>query len=323
MELKQSTMFCGVVDRVNKEFYENIPLGTHLFGRFSLLEVIAASDLCGVYKVLSTWGESKGKVLALKITSIDRSTALEEGSTPGTRSEELILKEIHLISKVKSNRVVQAFDWFQDDLFLAYSMEYMAHGSIESVLSYLYQCPIQEALPLLTAVAEGLSDIHRVGIIHRDIKPQNILISDKGEVKIGDFGIAERMTSKRKNDSQQITGTIDFVSPEYIKNGRYDHRSDIYAWGILSYLALTGHVPFEDESVVDALSRKASEDPISPRHFRSEISHELDSIILKAIARDPEDRFDSMDDIVSALKLMTQPNEKPQNTFNTTLPKAA
>jgi serine/threonine protein kinase len=284
---------------VNKDFYENIPVGTHLFGRFTLLDVIAASDQCGVFKVLSTWGETKGSVLALKITSLESST-LENTST--NQAEELILKEIHLLSKIKSKKVVQAIDWFKDDLFLAYSMEYMANGSIENVLSFIYQRPVIEALPLLRSVAEGLFDIHHAGIIHRDIKPQNILISDSHQIKIADFGIAERMLGQRKVISEQITGTIDFVSPEYIKDGVYDYRSDIYAWGILSYLAVTGHVPFEDESVVDALSRKASEDPISPHFFRREIPVPLEQAILKAIARNPDDRFQSMDEVLVALQ---------------------
>jgi len=283
---------------VNKDFYEHIPPGTHLFGRFSLISVIAASDTCGVFKVLSTWGETKGRTLALKITSID---SLTNNSANARLAADSIMREIHLLSKIRSKHVVEAIDWFQDDCFLAYSMEYMGRGCIESLLLDLFEQPMIEALPLLSSVAKGLSDIHQAGVVHRDIKPQNILIAESGEIKIADFGIAERLLGKRKAVCEQITGTIDFVSPEYIKDGIYDHRSDIYAWGILSYLALTGHVPFEDQSVVDALARKASENPISPHFYRPELPPILERTIMKAIARKPEQRFQSMHEVLEAL----------------------
>ncbi len=295
--LKQHALFCRHVN-VNRDFYEHITPGTHLFGRFTLISVIAASDSCGIFKVLSTWGETKGRTLALKITSID---SLTNSTARAKDAADSIMREIHLLSKIRSKHVVEAIDWFQDDFFLAYSMEYMGRGCIESLLYDLYERPMTDALPLLSAVAEGLSDIHQAGVVHRDIKPQNILIADSGVIKIADFGIAERLLGRRKPISEQITGTIDFVSPEYIKDGIYDYRSDIYAWGILSYLALTGHVPFEDQSVVDALARKASENPISPHFHRPELPPILERTIMKAIARKPEQRFQTMDEVLEAL----------------------
>ena len=282
---------------MNKDFFEHIPLGTSLFGRFQLLEVIAAGETSGIYKVLSTWGSTRGTELALKITNVE-SSHTGKGSVD---TESQLIKEIRLLSKIKSPNIVQAYDWFKDDLFLAYSMEYMERGSIEPLLRNSCNQSIQSALDILVPVALGLYDIHQAGIIHRDIKPQNILVNGAGQIKIADFGIAERNQPFLTKLNDPITGTIDFVSPEYVRDGSYDQRSDIYAWGTLCFLALTGHVPFEDESIVDALAKKASLNPPSVRQYRQDIPDYLFDICMKSIALNPADRFQSMSELLYVL----------------------
>lgn len=281
---------------MNRDFYLNIPKGTKLFGRFALVDVISASDSSAIYKVEGTWGEHRGQTLALKVTSI---------GTENEVSEDQINREIKVLSKLDSEHIIKAFDWFQDDEFLAYSMEYVDGGTLESYCLNSYKQPVDWAISLLAQVAIGLRDIHQAGIIHRDIKPQNILISKDGIVKIADFGISVRANSRRKLTSEQLTGTVDYVSPEYIRHGIYNVRSDIYALGTLGYQLLTGHVPFEDESIVDALARKASQEALTPRKFRLDIPKYLESIILKCIKLDPNDRYQSIDEILYAIHTKT------------------
>lgn len=277
---------------MNKEFFDNIPIGSHLFGRFTLLSVISSCDSSAVYKCVSTWGETRGRFVALKVTVSDAQAA---------SMQEQLIKEIKILSKIVHPNIIQAFDWFQDDSFLAYSMEYVEGGTLDTILENSSGRSVQWSLNLLSQLAGALHEIHRAGIIHRDIKPQNILVTANNELKVADFGIAVRLHSKRKDNTEQITGTIDFVSPEYIKNGIFDQRSDIYAWGVIAYLMLTGHVPFEDESIVDALAKKVTQDPPSPQNYRSHISNELSALILKALARNPKDRFQTCDELIEAL----------------------
>lgn len=278
---------------MNKEFYENISIGTNLFGRFLLLDIISSSDTGAVYKCQATWGEHRGKIVALKVT--------ESRNNPAYTQEQLI-REIKILSKITHPNIIQAYDWFEDEIFLAYSMEYVEGGTLDRILQHSPEFSISWSVNLLSQLALGLREIHRHGIIHRDIKPQNLLVTANNQLKIADFGIAVRRNSSKSEDTEQITGTIDFVSPEYIRSGTYDHRSDIYAWGVLAYLMLTGHVPFEDASIVDALTRKATEDPISPRSHRLDIPESLCHLILHALTRNPEDRIQSCDELLSSLE---------------------
>lgn len=281
---------------VNKEFYENIPVGTQLFGRFLLERLVCASDSGAVYRCITTWGKHKGKSVALKVTTSEPDF--------GPNQEQLI-REIKLLSEISHPNIVKAFDWFQDSTFTAYSMEYIEGGTLEELLEASPDRSVAWSLDLLTQLALGLQAIHSHGIVHRDIKPQNLLVTKSGQLKIADFGISVQARAKDKPDANQITGTIDFVSPEYIRHGAYDARSDIYAWGVLAYLMLTGHVPFEDESIVDALTRKATEDPVSPRVYRADIPEKLGHIILKSLARQPNQRFQTVTELLAALSSLS------------------
>ena len=278
---------------MNKIFFENVPLGTHLFGRFILREVIATNDSCGIFKVLSTWGETRGQILALKVMSAGSHAAA---------SEAQLIQEIRLLAKLNSPHVVRAYDWFKDDNFIAYSMEYLGGGCLERKLLSAHKHSLTDIIELIEPIALGLQDIHRVGIIHRDIKPQNILLSVEGRIKIADFGIAVRKNTAYKELDNQINGTVDFLSPETILDGTYDQRSDIYAWGTLAYLALTGRLPFEDPSIVEAMTRKASIDPASPREHRLDIPEWLEKVVLSAIARNPENRFQTTEELLYSLR---------------------
>jgi serine/threonine protein kinase len=279
---------------VNIDFYRNIPKDTLLFGRFKLLDVISASDSSAIYKVQSTWGELRDQILVLKVTHIAQQDKL---------IEDQILREIKVLSRLNSKYIIKAFDWFRDDEFLAYSMEYVDGGTLESICLNPQGNKFEFALNILTQTAIGLRDIHNAGIIHRDIKPQNILISKTGEIKIADFGISVRSSSKKPISSEQITGTVDYVSPEYIRDGIYDLRSDIYALGTLAFQLFTGHVPFEDESIVDALARKASQEAIKLSNFNKNVPQYIVDIVAKCLKLNPEHRFQSVDEIIYALSI--------------------
>lgn len=276
---------------MNKEFYENIPIGSNLFGRFILLEVIAANESSGIYKCKCNWGEQRGQIIALKVSS---------SSPENFIIEHQLIKEIQTISSLNSDNIIKAYDWFRDESFIAYSMEYVDGGTLEDLINKSHDNSIAWCIAVASQVATGLKDIHTAGIVHRDIKPQNILVSKHGKIKIADFGISTLQRTKIKEENN-ITGTVDFLSPEQISTGKCDIRSDIYAWGTLFFYLLTGVVPFADESIIEALARKVNEDAIKVKFIRSDVPQYLSDIIAVCLARDPNHRFQSMNNVLHAL----------------------
>jgi serine/threonine protein kinase len=139
----------------------------------------------------------------------------------------------------------------------------------------------------------GVQAIHDAGIVHRDLKPENILLTNDGTVKIADFGIARKKNGPKLTEHGGVVGTIEYVAPEYMLKSQVDWRSDIYAMGILAYELLTGDAPFRGESAYASISKRLQSDPEPPSKFRAECPVELDTVILKALRRDPEQRYQS------------------------------
>ena len=139
----------------------------------------------------------------------------------------------------------------------------------------------------------GVQAIHDAGIIHRDLKPENILLTKEGNVKIADFGIARTNNGPKLTEHGGVVGTIDYVSPEYMMNSQVDWRSDIYAIGILGYEMVAGESPFRGNSVYDTMTKRLKCDPVKPSSIRLDCPKELDEILLKAMIRNPEERYQS------------------------------
>ena len=121
------------------------------------------------------------------------------------------------------------------------------------------------------------------------------------QIKIADFGIAIRLSHRKRDLSQQITGTIDFVSPEYVKDGSFDTRSDIYALGVIAFVLLTGHMPFEHECIVETLAMKATQDAPLPSVFRTDVTPEICRLVASSLARDPSDRIQTCSSLIKRI----------------------
>ncbi len=158
--------------------------------------------------------------------------------------------------------------------------------------------PLFETIGLLVQLCEGLGAIHDKGIIHRDLKPENILVSPCGLLQITDFGVALMPGTSRLTEHGGVVGTLQYVSPEYLLSSQLDARSDIYAVGLIAYELLTGEAPFAGGELFASVTQRVKSDPPSPRSINPLIPPWLDSIVMKALARAPQDRFQQ----VSALK---------------------
>lgn len=195
-------------------------------------------------------------------------------------------------AQLDHHNIVQVTDFIEDNGEFFLIMEYVDGQSLGDKIKEKGKLEEKEALSIFKAVLEGLNFAHCKGIIHRDVKPSNILIDKSGRARITDFGIAILAGSERLTSTGMIVGTTWYMSPEQILRPRdVDHRSDVYSVGIMLYEMLTGDVPFVGETDFDIKNQHVNSRPPDPRQKNPEISAKLAQIILTALKKDPDDRF--------------------------------
>jgi serine/threonine protein kinase len=173
--------------------------------------------------------------------------------------------------------------------------------------------PLAEALRIAIQICEALAYCHERGVFHRDIKPENIMIQENGDIKIIDFGVALLEGARRVTwrGLSSTVGTPDYMSPEQLKGERGTARSDIYAVGIILYEMLCGRTPFEGENVFAIMNQHVSQDPPSVRKYNPQISPELETVVMRAIRRDPQKRYQSMQELLHDLRNLEEVKPVP------------
>lgn len=181
--------------------------------------------------------------------------------------------------------------------------ELMEGGSLSDLLRQQNALSLSETLSIISQVGAGLSQAHANGIVHRDIKPSNVLLDNNGRAVIADFGIAKVLNSNINYTIAGMSiGTPEYMSPEQATGQTVDQRSDIYSLGILTYRLLTGHCPFENESALAILISQTRETPPPLRHFNPNIPPQVEIVVLRALAKRPEERYQTVIEFVNALE---------------------
>src|SRR6476659_2849292 len=176
------------------------------------------------------------------------------------------------------------------------AMEYLDGRSLKELIVSRGPAPITVAVEYARQILQALRFAHRHGIVHRDIKPHNVLVDAEGHVKVTDFGIA-RAGPSQMTEEGSIIGTAQYLSPEQAQGAPVTPASDIYSVGIVLYEMITGSVPFTGDTPLEIAMKHLSTTPLPPSETRPEVPHELDSIVLRALAKDPEDRYQSSDEM--------------------------
>jgi serine/threonine-protein kinase len=196
--------------------------------------------------------------------------------------------------------VVTLFDYFECDGRPCIVMEYVEGQSLDDYITARGPLSATEALRLFRPVAEAIGYLHSHGVIHRDIKPNNIKITPDGKVKLLDFGIAQDAATPRLTSAGNIIGTVQYLSPEQLNNAAADRRSEIWALGVLLYEMLTGDAPFEATTLGSLCERINRAVYPAPSTVNPTVPRQLDAVVARCLKRDPADRYQSVEELLRA-----------------------
>jgi len=193
-------------------------------------------------------------------------------------------------------------------------IEWVDGRLLRSLLNQERKLPIDRAEKITLGICDALDYMHKHGIVHRDLKPENVMVGANDQIKLIDFGIAMKEDARRLTfvNVSSMLGTPDYISPEQVKGGRGDQRSDIYALGIMFYEMLTGRVPFVGPNPLAVMNERVLNEPKSPRELNPEISPELEEIIYRALERDPRHRYATANEMEWDLENQEQVGVEPR-----------
>ncbi|MFJ2258427.1 Stk1 family PASTA domain-containing Ser/Thr kinase [Streptomyces sp. NPDC087844] len=255
------------------------PLVGHVLdGRYRVDARIAVGGMATVYRAVDT---RLDRVLALKVM---HPTLAADASFV-----DRFIREAKSVARLAHPNVVQVFDQGTDGSYVYLAMEYVAGCTLRDVLRERGALQPRAALDILEPVLAALGAAHRAGFVHRDMKPENVLIGDDGRVKVADFGLV-RAVDTVTHTTGAILGTVSYLAPEQIEHGTADPRVDVYACGILLFEMLTGDRPHSGDSPAAVLYKHLHEDVPPPSALVPGLAHELDELVTSATARNPEIR---------------------------------
>jgi tetratricopeptide (TPR) repeat protein/predicted Ser/Thr protein kinase len=267
------------------------------------------SVLGGRYEILGVLGKGgMGWVYRARDKEIDRIVALKVIRQDLARDETIIKRfkdEIILARKVTHKNVLRIYDIAEAEGLRFISMPYIEGKDLKSIIEERGALDINETLRISRQVLEALKSAHEAGVIHRDLKPQNIMIDKDGTVCVADFGIAKSADAGGLTVTGQIVGTPEYMSPEQAEGREVDYRSDLYSFGLVLYEMLTGHVPFKADSIISTLMLRLREQPKAPSVVNPKIPKWLDRLTMRSIERNVDDRYASADEILADIESQT------------------
>jgi len=200
-------------------------------------------------------------------------------------------QEAQAAANLNQRNIVNVFDWGIDEGVDYLVMEHVEGSNLKDIILRGGPLLPERAVEIAVAISGALEAAHANGIVHRDIKPQNIIVMPDNQIKVMDFGIARAAGGSAMTQTGTILGTAQYISPEQAQGHTADPRSDLYSLGIVIYEMLTGKVPFDGESPVAIAYKHVREDPLPPSMINPDISHELEAVVMKALAKNPENRY--------------------------------
>lgn len=264
--------------------------GNTLGGRYTVQDRIGTGGMAVVYRGLD---EVLGRTVAIK-------TMLPQYANDPSFAARF-KQEAQAAAALSSQFIVQVYDWGKDGDTYYIVMEYLRGTDLKSGIRRHGALDCKKVAQIGSQIAQALSVAHRHEIIHRDIKPQNIMVLRDGNVKVMDFGIARAKNSHLTTDNS-VLGTAHYVSPEQTQGKELGPTTDIYSLGIVMYEAATGQVPFEGDDAITVALKQVNEQPKPPSQINPNVDPSLESIILKCMQKDPAARFQTADELYHVLR---------------------
>jgi TolB-like protein/serine/threonine protein kinase/Tfp pilus assembly protein PilF len=270
------------------------------------IEQLAGTRL-GNYQIESLLGQGgMGVVYKARQISLSRPVALKI-LPPHLSSDASFVKrfkrEAQAVAQLDHPNLVQIFDIVRARGLHFFSMQYVEGKTLDEVLKQRGRLNADEAINIVLQAAQGIEHAHKNGIIHRDIKPSNIIIDESGNAKVMDFGLARTAEERsRLTRSGTLIGTLDYMSPEQCRGDEVDGRTDIYSLGVVLYEALTGRMPFEAPNEAALIHKIINEDPPDIQALNPNVPISLSKVIFKAMAKDKEDRYGEIGELIEDLR---------------------
>jgi serine/threonine-protein kinase len=285
-------------DAVEPYFGLNVRTGQTLDGRFLLGEPLSNHGMATIFKAEDL--QDHGQTVAVKVPHLRYEadpaffSRFEREEEIGRKLDHPFILKFLPVQKKRGAYIVT---------------EYLRGATLSHLLAARGALPEKDALGIARLVCEAVEYLHEQGVIHRDLKPGNIMICRDRTIRIMDFGIATASASRKITIGGSLAtplGTPEYMAPEQVKNERTDERTDIYSIGVILYEMLTGALPFQHENCWVTMSNRVTGDPVAPRKLNPKISRQAEEIVLHAMQRDPADRYAS----IKALKAELDAPEK-------------
>jgi serine/threonine-protein kinase len=270
-------------------------VGAVLDGRYRVDGMIATGGMSTVYRGLDI--------------RLDRPVALKVMDSRYAQDQQFLTRfqrEARAVARLKDPGLVSVYDQGFDAHHPFLVMELVEGGTLRELLHERGPMPPHAVAAVLAPVLSGLAVAHRAGLVHRDVKPENVLISDDGEVKIADFGLVRAIAEAKITSTSVILGTAAYLSPEQVGTGDASPRSDVYGVGVLAYELLTGDTPFKGDNALSVAYQRMDNDVPPPSMAIAGVPAQFDELVLCATARNPADRYADAQDMGAELEAIVE-----------------
>jgi serine/threonine protein kinase len=268
-----------------------LTIGSTFAGRYQIIEELGIGGMGKVYKVFD---KEMGERVVLKLLK------------PEIAADEKVIErfrnEVKLARKITHKNVCRMYDFNKEKDIPYITMEYISGEDLKSTIKRIGALSAAKAIFIAKQICEGLAEAHRLFVIHRDLKPQNIMIDKQGNSHIMDFGIARSPLTEGLTTSGMMVGSPYYVSPEQVQAKEVDQRSDIYSLGVIIYEMVTGGPPFTGEIPIAVAYKHTTEKPKNPREVNEQVPEELGRVILKCLEKDQAKRYQSVQELYQELE---------------------